>query len=232
MSDEKPVSGDVSEHERRSGGRGGRPEYKPTDEQRAKVAELAGKGTARGEIAKAIGVSATTLRKHFEVELNQAGQAVEPSLSLLDLPERPAPAPAQAPKATIDAGRPEFEPSSQQREDVKLCKADNWSDERIAQLLGISRNTLLKYFADELDRGADLVRIQVLRHLKAASAKGSRPAAEAILNLPGMVAPLERLPVPESDAPPPADRVGKKEQANRDALTAHEGTSWSQILKH
>lgn len=224
MSNQNPprVTG-VSEQKPRSRA-GGRPEYKPTDEQRSQVRELVGKDTPRSEIAKAIGVSPTTLRKHFAAELgekvDQAGQ--------LDLtePHKPASTPSPEP------GRPEFEPTWRMREDVKLCKADNWSDDRIARLLGVSRNTLLKYFAPELDQGADLVRIQVLRDLKMASGKGSRPAAEAILNLPGMVAPLEQLPTPEPDEAPAPDseRVGKKQQADRDAQAAHQGTTWSSLV--
>ena len=221
MDEQNPplVSIDSEQNQREKAG--GRPEYKPTDEQRAKVRELAEARTPRKAIAAAIGISPITLRKHFGAELgapvDQAGQ--------LDLTEPHKPASIASP----EPGRPEFEPTWRQREDVKLCKADNWSDERIARLLRISRTTLLKYFAEELEHGADLVRMDILRNLKAASAKGSRPAAEAILKLPGLVAPLEQLPTPE-DPPAATEAVGKKEQASRDAQSAHQGTSWGQIL--
>lgn len=218
------VSG-VNEQNARSRA-GGRPKYKPTDEQRSQVRELVAatpKLTQR-EIAAKIGVSPVTLRKAFAAELaekvDQAGQ--------LDFDSQQAPVAAES--AVAAPGRPEFEPTWRMREDVKLCKADNWSDERICRLLGIgSRTTLVKHFAAELEHGADLLRIKVLRGLDLAASKGSPGAAEKLLRLAGMVAPLSPV-APSDDEAPPAPKLGKKEQANRDAHTAHVGTSWSEIL--
>ena len=39
-------------------------------------------------------------------------------------------------------------------------------------------------------------------------------------------------PAPKSEEPKPAEKLGKKEQASRDAQTADEGTSWANLLKH
>lgn len=225
MTEQNParVSG-VSEQNQRSRA-GGRPKYKPTDEQRAKVRELVAAKLTQREIAAQIGVSPVTLRKAFTDELaekvDQAGQ--------LDFDRPQASVAAASPAAA--PGRPEFEPTWRQREDVKLCKADNWSDERICRLLGIgSRSTLVKHFGEELEHGADLLRIRVLRGLDLAASKGSPGAAEKLLRLPGMVAPLSPV-APSDDEPPAEPKLGKKEQANRDAHTAHVGTSWSDILK-
>lgn len=213
-----PVT-DVSE-QKEADRKGGRPEYKPTDAQRALVRQLVGEKVAKGEIAKRLGVSPVTMRKHFAAELGQEAATDTPLLAL-DGAHRTAPTPASP-------GRPAFEPSYRQREDVRLLKADDWSDERIARYLGISRNTLLAHFGEELEDGADRVRAQVLRDLKMASAKGNSAASDRLLKLSGMLNPAQQLPVP--DAPPPEPVLGKKEQANRDAQTAHQGTSWGQIL--
>lgn len=212
-----PRDNGVSEQSERSR-KGGRPEYKPTDEQRALVTELVAGKTARIAIARRLGISPVTLRKHFAAEL---GFDPAPALPGLGLEGEHEP-------ARLGPGRPGFEPTWRQREDVKLLKADDWSDERIARYLGISRNTLLAHFADELEAGADQVRARVLRDLSLASSKGSAAASDRLLKLPGMIAPAQQLPVPESAAPEPV--LGKKAQANRDAQTAHQGTSWNQIL--
>lgn len=220
----------VSERNARARG-GGRPEYKPTDDQRSQVRQLAAARTARIEIARQLGISPVTLRKHFARELageQQPDQAPEQALPLegAHTPKRidgPADQSAGQP-----VGRPEFEPTQRQREDVKLCKADEWSDDRIARQLGISRNTLLKHFAEELAYGADQVRMRNLRNLQRLADAGSVPACRELLEMSEGGA--EMLPVPSA---PPAEHeapLGKKEQATRDARTAHEGTSWNQIL--
>ena len=127
MDDQDPPPVSVVSEQNQQKKSGGRPEYKPTDDHRAKVRELAETKMPRKAIAAAIGISPVTLRKHFGAELgvpvDQAGQ--------LDLTEPHKPASIASP----EPGRPEFEPTWRQREDVKLCKADNWSDERIARLL-------------------------------------------------------------------------------------------------
>jgi hypothetical protein len=68
-------------------------------------------------------------------------------------------------------GRRPYRPTSEQRDDVRMFKADGWSDDRIASRLGISRPTLLKHFAQELEGGADEERQFALRKLREAADK-------------------------------------------------------------
>lgn len=209
---------------------GGRPEYKPTDEQRARVRELRQQGAALAVIAADLKISPNTLRKHFAAEL---AAKTTPAAGELDFSQ---PVVAQVEPAARAPGRPEFEPSYRQREEVKLAKADNWADERIARYLGISRGTLLKYFAEELELGTDTLRMAVLRDVKASAAKGNRAAAEMILNLPGMITGVTVLSTPGDEAEPPAlgevaaPGLGKKEQARVDAQLAHKGTAWDRLV--
>ena len=186
-------------------------------------------------IAAALKISANTLRKHFGAEL---AVAAPPPAAQLDLDGNQQPGtPATSPREPTP-GRPEFEPSYRQREDVKLAKADNWSDDRIARFIGVSRTTLLKHFALELEWGVDQLRMQVLRDVKTAAGKGNRAAAEMMLNLPGMIGGTSVLPIPEqesetaevSEGPSHKVGIGKKEQARRDAQTAHQGTAWDRIV--
>jgi len=61
--------------------RRGRPEFKPTDEMRAKVEECIGCGMTHEDIARAIGCCDKTLEKHFADEL-QYGRARKRSEAL------------------------------------------------------------------------------------------------------------------------------------------------------
>lgn len=226
MSEQNPPPVTVVSEQKRARG-GGRPKYKPSDEQRSLVRKLVSEKRSQREISAEVGVSPVTLRKAFRTELDekvdQAGQ--------LDFDRSQVSVPAESSEAA--PGRPEFEPTYRQREDVVLCKADDWSDDRIAQLLGISRNTLLKYFGDELERGADQLRIQVLRNLKMAAGKGSSTAAEKLLRLPGMLGGARQLPTPTPDDDPPEPApVGKKEQARREARVAEQDTTWAELVRH
>lgn len=124
-------------------------------------------------------------------------------------------------------GRKAFQVTAALRQDVESMKADGFSDERIAAQLGISRTTLLKHFARELEFGADKVRREMLANLRRMSRKNVA-AAKALLARPTAAAPG---PTPLDEAQP-APALGKKEIANRDAQTAEVGTSWSGILKH
>lgn len=186
------------------------------------------------EVASTIGLSRNTLKKYFAAELHAVPASTEIGLQL-DLSGQHQ---VESPRVEArEPGRPEFEPNYRQREDVRLAKADHWSDDRIARFLGISRSTLLRHFAVELEMGVDMLRMQVLRDLKLSAAKGNRAAAATLLNLPGMIVGAEILPTPGDNEEPEAAAVegdgstlGKKEKARRDAQTAHQGTSWARLV--
>ena len=194
---------------------GGRPAYKPSDEQRSLVRELRGKDGSIGGIAAALGISRNTLRKHFaeELKVSPAPAAVDQQLDL---------AGTHKIEVARPPGRPEYEPTYREREDVRLWAADDWSEERMAQQLGIARETLRKHFADDIQYGADKVRTQALRDLARGSAQGKTGASAKLLELTSMVAPPSG---PKQDVPD----LGKKAQAIVDAKTADHGTSWADL---
>lgn len=104
------------------------------------------------------------------------------------------------------------------------------SHEEIALGLGISRNTLEKHFEHELSVGAYQKRIEVLDSMHATAKKGNVAAQKAYLQAtPSVSAP----PPPAGDQPVSEDpkNLGKKEQANADAVTAAVGTQWEDLLK-
>ena len=202
---------------------GGRPEYKPTDDQRALVRRLRSEGQPIGEVAKAVGISRNTLRKHFAEEVAVApvaqqlelGGAHHATASVVEEPGKP--------------GRPEFEPTQRQRDDVKLWASDDWTEDRMAAQLGISRNTLRKHFAEEIQYGADRIRTMVLRDLQRSSAAGRTGASTKLLELTEK-APPPGPPKPDVEDDSPEVPLGKKAQAKVDALTANNTPGWSGLV--
>ena len=129
-----------------------------------------------------------------------------------------------------EGGRPPLKPTRLQRQDVRLFKADGWSDERIARRLGISRTTLLKHFGHELSNGANEERQAALRLLKKAANKLNIGAIREYLKLIGAGSGAERSfgQFDRSEARP---KPGKKEIAREQALHAHEDSEWGDDLK-
>lgn len=58
----------------------GRPEYRPTDDEREKARVLKAGGMTNEAIAEAIGISEPTLRKHFSSELDRGTAKVRADL--------------------------------------------------------------------------------------------------------------------------------------------------------
>ncbi len=118
-------------------------------------------------------------------------------------------------------GRPPHKPTVVSRRKVTNAAACGMSHEEIAIGLGIARNTLDKYYATELSAGALNRRMEVFDAMVTTAKKGNVAAQKAVLAMtPGVAAP----PVPKEEP------VGKKEQANRDAVTAANGTEWGDLL--
>lgn len=146
------------------------------------------------------------------------------------------------PAAKRGRGRPEWEPTTAQRRQIAIWAGAGMSLEAMASALGISIPTLRKHCATELSTGANQRRAEVLESLFRQAKKGSVTAAKAYLAaVPEFVVPPgagSELPDGSSAAPAPAPAapqalakpLGKKEQANRDAVTAHEGTEWADVL--
>lgn len=125
------------------------------------------------------------------------------------------------PKRGRRRGRPEHRPTKLTRDKVATAAGGGMPHEDIALALGISRNTLEKHYARELSIGAAEKRLEVMQALRAAAKKG-RVAAIKLY--------LEHEP---AVVPPPAPKqapLGKKEQAQQEAVTAQTGTDWERDL--
>lgn len=121
-------------------------------------------------------------------------------------------------------GRPRFKPTPAQRRKVSIAAGAGMAHEEIALGLGIARNTLEKYFEQELSVGAYSRRLEVLDAMHRTAVKGNVAAQKAYVALtPAVAVP----PVPEGKP------QGKKDQAQAAATGAQAGTEWEDLLpKH
>lgn len=115
------------------------------------------------------------------------------------------------------AGRPRFKPTKAHRDLVRLLKADDLSNERIAAQIGISRNTLEQYFGAELEFGADQVRAETLLALDKAVKRGNASAIRMRMDR------LDARKLARPDQPLKEPKLGKKEQ--QQAAAEHPDTS-------
>jgi len=107
------------------------------------------------------------------------------------------------------------------------------SHEAIALALKISEPTLRKHYADELAAGAHGRRMDVLDKLYSSARKGSTSAARAYLAHQAQFTPLAEGQLQDEGKGAKLARpakIGKKEQAEADAVGAEAGTGWDGVL--
>jgi len=127
-------------------------------------------------------------------------------------------------------GRPRHEPTAQTRDMVEALAGFGVSSENIALVLGISDVTLRKRYRKQLDVGFARVEARLISNLLRLSSGTDGTALKAT-----MFALQARFgwsiyastPVKAGEKEP---KIGKKEQANIDAATGHEDTSWGEVL--
>lgn len=118
-------------------------------------------------------------------------------------------------------GRPEFKPTAAQRRAVSIAAGAGMTHEEIAIGMGIARNTLEKHFQAELSVVAYQRRLEVLGAMHKSAMKGSVAAQKAYIALtPAAAAP----PIPKEEP------MGKKAQAQADAVSAEKGTEWDDLI--
>lgn len=124
-------------------------------------------------------------------------------------------------RKNVKSGRPAFKPTSVQRRLVTNAAASGMSHQEISIALGVSRNTLEKYFEKEISTAALRRRMEVMDAMARTALKGNVSAQKAFL-----------AQVPTLAAPPvvPEKPMGKKEQAEVAAVGAQAGTGWEGLL--
>lgn len=111
-------------------------------------------------------------------------------------------------------GRPEYAPTDDEREKVRVLKASGMSQEAIAEAIGISVPTLAKHFTSELDRGTAKVRADLLM-ARYRSAMGGNVAAQnkMIEQVGAAAAEQSRVPARAPSKPTKAPKLDKEEWA-------------------
>lgn len=116
----------------------------------------------------------------------------------------------------MSRGRPQFQPTPDQRETCSTLAAARMSEDDIAAVFGITRPTLRKHFADELTMGAAQRNAAVLLALYETAVAGNVAAARTWLARQG----------DEQGAV-----LGRKAQREADAAEAPPA-EWADLLRH
>lgn len=122
-------------------------------------------------------------------------------------------------------GRPEFVATDEDREKVQVLRSQGMSLAAIAAALGIHHDTLRKHFSEDLEVAVAKRTAEVMMARYRAAMGGNVTAQNKFLEMAGTVPP------PSSRKTPKAPELGKKEAAQLDAETAHEGSEWGHLLQ-
>lgn len=128
--------------------------------------------------------------------------------------------------STSRGGRPRYEPTDKERAQCKALSAMGIPHADIALVLQISAPTLRRHFRAELDVGSVEANAKVAQSLFRQATDPTKPSTVACIfwlkTRAGWVEPSNHQQ--NENAP------GKKEVANREARTAHNGTAWEKLL--
>lgn len=122
-----------------------------------------------------------------------------------------------------ETGRPAWAPSDDDRETAKIMKAQGASHEVIAAALGVSEPTLRKHLSLDLDIAIAEKTAEVMKARFKSAVAGNVTAQNKFLELAGTVPDVSKKRVKK-------EVLGKKEQADIDAQSAHANTSWGDVL--
>lgn len=127
---------------------------------------------------------------------------------------------------TRKPGRPAYEPTDKDRAQVSLLAAMGVPDYDIAKVMQVSGPTLRKYFAQELEVGHIQANAKVAQSLFRQATDQTKPSVAATIFWLKCRAGWRETATPDGSWEP----IGKKEQANVDAVTAAAGTDWADLL--
>lgn len=123
--------------------------------------------------------------------------------------------------------RPAHEPTQQSRQTVEALAGFAIPTAKIADVLDISQPTLLKHYSREIQRGAAVVESNLVGNLMRIAKGSDGTALKAIMfALNCRFGWSQYVPRPDVKEEP----LGKKEQAEREARSAHEGSDWGNLV--
>jgi len=124
------------------------------------------------------------------------------------------------------AGRPSHEPTAQDRKVVEILAGLSVQPDKIADVVNISRNTMYKHYSEELRRGLGLVESQLISNMFKLASGTDGTALKANMFLLNCRFGWTQYAPPMKEQP-----LGKKELANHEAQTAHQGTEWGELVE-
>jgi hypothetical protein len=124
-------------------------------------------------------------------------------------------------------GRRKTRISNESRDRVAMLRASGMTQAEIADAMGCSVPTLKEYFSFELNEGKAVKRAEMLDTLWRTGMAGNVTAMRTWLAL------NDRSATPRDMVRPKAEpKLGKKEQALRDAKAAPTGGGWASLVRH
>ena len=124
------------------------------------------------------------------------------------------------------AGRPAHVPTDETRNLVESLSGFGIPQDEIARLVGIDPKTLRFHYADQIELGSIKATAKVAQNLFTMACKPTREGlSAAIFWLKVRAGWSEYAPLPRGE-----ESLGKKESAEREALTAGDGTEWGSWL--
>ena len=130
-------------------------------------------------------------------------------------------------KTKDKGGRPGHAPDDRGRQMVELLSGFGIPQDKIADVIGVDGKTLRKHYATELQRGAATVEAKLVGNLLKLASGSDGTALKAIT-----FALQCRFGWSLYASPPPEPKpLGKKEQLQMEAETAHAGNSWGELLQ-
>jgi hypothetical protein len=115
-----------------------------------------------------------------------------------------------------NSGRPQYAPTDEEREKVRVLKAGNMSIEAIAVAMGIAVHTLTKHFAADLEVGAAKITAEIMMARYNSAKGGNVTAQNKLLEVAGAVraqdrrAPAEPKPGKKEERQAAAEKVSGK----------------------
>ena len=125
----------------------------------------------------------------------------------------------------LRAGRPTHTPTDETRNMVESLSGFGIPQDEIARLVGIAPKTLRFHYADQIELGGIKATAKVAQNLFGMACKPTREGLSAAIFWLKVRAGWSEYAPRRFDEP-----VGKKESAERDALTAGEGNEWGQLV--
>ena len=121
-------------------------------------------------------------------------------------------------------GRPAHVPTDETRNMVESLSGFGVPQDEISRLVGITPPTLRFHYADQIELGTIKATAKVAQNLFTMACKPTREGLSAAIF-------WLRVRAGWSESGPRAEEsLGKKESAERDALTAGDGTEWGQLV--